>query len=204
MGADLPRQNLLSLLRAERGSLEHPYLSRASGHLSPRMPRQSSKKRNPTRLRKTEQTRFVFLREKPTKCFESVNFFPKHAIIIGDYAQEKDRRMKELIDLINQFRDERDWRKFHNEKDLAISISLEASELLELFQWKQSEEVVEKSLQEIREELADVFMYSFMLADNLNLDVEEIIKEKIDINSKKYPVELSKGNNKKYTDLEKK
>ncbi|MFR6445264.1 MAG: nucleotide pyrophosphohydrolase [Streptococcus sp.] len=112
--------------------------------------------------------------------------------------------MKELIDLINQFRDERDWRKFHNEKDLAISISLEASELLELFQWKQSEEVVEKSLKEIKEELADIFMYSFMLADNLNLDVEEIIKEKIDINAKKYPVELSKGNNKKYTDLEKK
>ena len=168
------------------------------------MPGESSRKRNPTRLRKTNQTRFVFLREKPTKCFESVNFFPKHAIIIGDYVQEKDRRMKELIDLINQFRDERDWRKFHNEKDLAISISLEASELLELFQWKQSEEVVEKSIKEIKEELADVFMYSFMLADNLNLDVEEIIKEKIDINAKKYPVELSKGNNKKYTDLEKK
>lgn len=144
------------------------------------------------------------MRQFPTKCFESVNFFSKHAIIIGDYVQEKDRRMKELIDLINQFRDERDWRKFHNEKDLAISISLEASELLELFQWKQSEEVVEKSLKEIKEELADVFMYSFMLADNLNLDVEEIIKEKIDINAKKYPVELSKGNNKKYTDLEKK
>ena len=144
------------------------------------------------------------MRQIPTKCFESVNFFSKHAIIIGDYVQEKDRRMKELIDLINQFRDERDWRKFHNEKDLAISISLEASELLELFQWKQSEEVVEKSLKEIKEELADVFMYSLMLADNLNLDVEEIIKEKIDINAKKYPVELSKGNNKKYTDLEKK
>ena len=66
-----------------------------------------------------------------------------------------------------------------------------------LFQWKQSEEVVEKSLQEIREELADAFIYSFMLADNLNLDVEEIIKSKLDINSKKYPVELSKGNNEK-------
>lgn len=144
------------------------------------------------------------MRQISTKCFENVNLFSKHAIIIGDYAQEKDRGMKELIDLINQFRDERDWRKFHNEKDLAISISLEASELLELFQWKQSDEVVEKSLQEIREELADVFMYSFMLADNLNLDVEEIIKEKIKINAKKYPVELSKGNNKKYTDLEKK
>ncbi|WP_314676615.1 nucleotide pyrophosphohydrolase [uncultured Streptococcus sp.] len=112
--------------------------------------------------------------------------------------------MKELMKKINQFRDDRDWRKFHNEKDLAISISLEASELLELFQWKNSEEVVESSLEKIKEELADVLIYSFMMADNLNLDVEEIIKEKIEINAKKYPVELSKGNNKKYTDLEKK
>lgn len=166
------------------------------------MPGESDRKRDSIRLRKNELDQVVFLREKPIKCFESNNFFLKHAIIIGDYVQEKDRRMKELIDLINQFRDERDWRKFHNEKDLAISISLEASELLELFQWKQSEEVVEKSLQEIKEELADVFMYSLMLADNLNLDVEEIIKEKIGINSKKYPVELSKGSNKKYTELE--
>ena len=112
--------------------------------------------------------------------------------------------MKELMKKINQFRDDRDWRKFHNEKDLAISISLEASELLELFQWKNSEEVVESSLEKIKEELADVLIYSFMMADNLNLDVEEIIREKIEINAKKYPVELSKGNNKKYTDLEKK
>ena len=102
---------------------------------------------------------------------------------------------------INQFRDERDWRQFHNEKDLAISISLEASELLELFQWKKSEEVVEKSLQEIREELADVFIYSFMMADNLNLDVEEIIKSKLDLNEQKYPVEKSRGSNKKYNEL---
>lgn len=109
--------------------------------------------------------------------------------------------MKELMNRINQFRDERDWRKFHNEKDLAISISLEASELLELFQWKKSEEVVEKSLQEIREELADVFIYSFMMADNLNLDVEEIIKSKLELNEQKYPVEKSRGSNKKYNEL---
>ena len=79
--------------------------------------------------------------------------------------------MKKLMNRINQFRDDRDWRKFHNEKDLAISISLEASELLELFQWKNSEEVVESSLNEIKEELADVLIYSLMMADNLNLDV---------------------------------
>lgn len=109
--------------------------------------------------------------------------------------------MKELMNKINQFRDDRDWRKFHNEKDLAISISLEASELLELFQWKNSEEVVESSLEEIKEELADVFIYSFMMADNLNLDVEEIIKSKLDLNEQKYPVEKSRGSNKKYNEL---
>ena len=70
-----------------------------------------------------------------------------------------------------------------------------------MFQWKKSEEVVEKSLQEIREELADVFIYSFMMADNLNLDVEEIIKSKLDLNEQKYPVEKSRGSNKKYNEL---
>ena len=109
--------------------------------------------------------------------------------------------MKKLMSKINQFRDDRDWRKFHNEKDLAISISLEASELLELFQWKNSEEVVENSLEEIKEELADVFIYSFMMADNLNLDVEEIINSKLDLNEQKYPVEKSRGSNKKYNEL---
>lgn len=109
--------------------------------------------------------------------------------------------MKELMNKINQFRNDRDWRKFHNEKDLAISISLEASELLELFQWKNSEEVVKSSIEEIKEELADVFIYSFMMADNLNLDVEEIIKSKLDLNEQKYPVEKSRGSNKKYNEL---
>lgn len=102
---------------------------------------------------------------------------------------------------INQFRDDRDWRKFHNEKDLAISISLEASELLELFQWKNSEEVVESSLNEIKEELADVLIYSLMMADNLNLDVDDIIKNKLDLNERKYPIEKSRGSNKKYNEL---
>ena len=77
--------------------------------------------------------------------------------------------MKELMNKINQFRDDRDWRKFHNEKDLAISISLEASELLELFQWKKSEEVVASSLKEIKEELADVLIYSLSCPINRTL-----------------------------------
>ena len=88
--------------------------------------------------------------------------------------------MKSTIDRINKFRDDRDWRKFHNEKDLAISISIEASELLELFQWKQPEEVTAKSLERIKEELADVLIYSMMLADNLNLNIENIIEEKLE------------------------
>lgn len=112
-------------------------------------------------------------------------------------------KMKSTIDKINKFRDDRDWRKFHNEKDLAISISIEASELLELFQWKESKEVTSKSLERIKEELADVLIYSFMLADNLQLDVEKIIEDKLVDNNRKYPVNLSRGNNKKYTELEK-
>lgn len=111
--------------------------------------------------------------------------------------------MKSTIEKINKFRDDRDWRKFHNEKDLAISISLEASELLELFQWKESKDVTSKSLKRIKEELADVFIYSFMLADNLQLDVNKIIDDKLISNNMKYPVNLSRGNSKKYTELEK-
>lgn len=106
-----------------------------------------------------------------------------------------------IFERVRKFREERDWKKFHNEKDLVISINLEASELLELFQWKESKEVVEKKRVELEEELADVLIYSYMLADNLNLDINKIIDEKLEKNRKKYPIKLSKGNNKKYTDL---
>ncbi|AUJ31706.1 MAG: nucleotide pyrophosphohydrolase [Liquorilactobacillus nagelii] len=102
------------------------------------------------------------------------------------------------MEKINKFRDERNWRKFHNEKDLAISISLEASELLELFQWKSSDEVKKNNMNGIEEELADVLIYSYMMVDNLNLNVDEIISKKLKKNSEKYPINLSRGNNKKY------
>lgn len=108
--------------------------------------------------------------------------------------------MEKLIKKINSFRDDRNWRKFHNEKDLAISISLESSELLELFQWKSSEETVMNRLPDIKEELADVLIYCLMLSDNLNLDVNEIIEEKLKLNEKKYPIAKSFGSNKKYTE----
>ena len=103
---------------------------------------------------------------------------------------------------VNQFRDDRDWRQFHNEKDLAISISLEASELLEIFQWKKPEEVIVKELEHIKEELADVLIYSHMLADNLGLDIDHIIEEKLAKNNQKYPVDKSKGSKDKYTEIE--
>lgn len=105
------------------------------------------------------------------------------------------------MDKINKFRDDRDWRQFHNEKDLAISISLEAAELLELFQWKSSKEVRETSIERIKEELADVMIYSHMLASNLDLNIDEIIEAKLEKNNIKYPVDKSKGNKEKYTEL---
>lgn len=101
------------------------------------------------------------------------------------------------MEKINQFRDERNWRQFHNEKDLALSISLEAAELLELFQWKTSEEA-RKNPERLKEELADVLIYSYMMADNLGFDIDEIIAEKLKKNAQKYPIEKSKNSKRKY------
>lgn len=93
-----------------------------------------------------------------------------------------------LIKVINEFRDERDWRQYHNPKDLAISISIEAAELLEDFQWINNEQALNENKENIREEIADVLIYSLMLCSDLGLDVKEIIEEKIVKNGKKYPV----------------
>ncbi|GAA6395681.1 nucleotide pyrophosphohydrolase [Solibaculum mannosilyticum] len=108
---------------------------------------------------------------------------------------------KETVNEINRFRDERNWRQFHNPKDLAISISLEASELLELFQWKTNEEVVEAKADALKEELADVLIYCSMLADDLGLDMDTIVMEKLKKNAVKYPVEKSRDNKRKYNEL---
>jgi NTP pyrophosphatase (non-canonical NTP hydrolase) len=104
------------------------------------------------------------------------------------------------IQKINQFRDDRNWRQFHNEKDLALSISLEAAELLEIYQWKTAEEG-NQALDHIKEELADVLIYAYMLADNLQLDIDQIISEKIVKNALKYPINKSKDSRQKYSDL---
>lgn len=108
---------------------------------------------------------------------------------------------QETIDLVLRFRDERNWKQFHNPKDLAISLSLEANELLELFQWKSSEEAVAKNRDKMAEELADVLAYAINLADVLDLDLDEIVRKKMAKNARKYPVELAKDRKEKYDEL---
>ena len=117
----------------------------------------------------------------------------------GKAAMAKDINIQDLINKINKFREERDWRKFHNPKDLSISISLEASELLELFQWKSSEEAVENNLDRMKDEIADIFIYLLMLSDDLGLDLFSAVTEKMNKNNGKYPKELCKGKRDKYT-----
>ncbi|MGD6858202.1 nucleotide pyrophosphohydrolase [Bacillus infantis] len=97
--------------------------------------------------------------------------------------------IQKLIQSINEFRDERNWRQYHNPKDLAISISIEAAELLEDFQWVSSVEALKENEENIREEIADVLIYSLMLCSDLGLDVKEIVEEKMVKNGRKYPVE---------------
>ncbi|WP_078549729.1 nucleotide pyrophosphohydrolase [Litchfieldia alkalitelluris] len=97
--------------------------------------------------------------------------------------------MKNIIDKITSFRDERGWKPYHNEKDLALSISLEANELLENFQWKSSEEAIAESRQNIKEEMADVLIYLIQLADQMGVDLEEEVFKKMEKNAIKYPVD---------------
>ncbi|UZW66960.1 nucleotide pyrophosphohydrolase [Priestia flexa] len=97
--------------------------------------------------------------------------------------------IEHLINLVNSFRDKRNWRQYHNPKDLAISISIEAAELLEAFQWISSEEALNANKENIQEEIADVLIYSLMLCSDLGLDVREIIEEKMMKNGEKYPIE---------------
>lgn len=108
---------------------------------------------------------------------------------------------EELIKMLLAFREERNWGQFHNPKDLAISLSLEASELLETFQWKTSEEAVSQKKQEIADELADVLIYAVYLADALDLNVEDIIRDKMRRNGTKYPVDKAFGKMTKYNEL---
>lgn len=106
--------------------------------------------------------------------------------------------IQEIIKVLIDFRNERDWEQFHNPKDLALAINVEAGELLELFLWKDPAEV---SIEKVKEELADVFAFAFLLAEKYNFNVKQILLDKIKTNTAKYPVDKSKGTAKKYNEL---
>ncbi len=105
---------------------------------------------------------------------------------------------QEIIQALLKFRNERDWEQFHNPKDLALAVNVEAAELLELFLWKDASEA---DINKVKEELADVFAYAFLLAEKYNLNVRDIVLDKIKRNAEKYPVDKAKGTAKKYNEL---
>lgn len=105
---------------------------------------------------------------------------------------------KNLISKLLKFRDDRDWKQFHTAENLAKSISIESAELLELFQWTGN-----ANIEELKDEIADIYIYLLLLATNLNIDLNEIADRKIDKNKQKYPIAKSKGNSKKYTKFSK-
>ena len=112
--------------------------------------------------------------------------------------------LKELQKKVIEFRDARDWAQYHNPKDLSISLSLEASELLEIFQWKDPQEVEAiksdpEGRRRVKEELGDILIYALNLCHAFGFDPSEVILEKLKINEKKYPVEKAKGSARKYT-----
>ena len=111
------------------------------------------------------------------------------------------RDIQELIDLLVEFRDERDWGQFHDSKNLALALSIEAAELNELFLWKKEADAEEVDRERLKEELADVLAYALMLAERHQLDVVQIVKDKIIKNAGKYPVEQAKGSSDKYDKL---
>ena len=111
---------------------------------------------------------------------------------------------KETIDMVLKFRDDRNWKQFHSPKDLALSLTLEAAELLEVFQWSGTDLVCGEKLPKIEEELADVMSYCILMADACHLDIDTIVQKKMRRNAEKYPVELAYGSSLKYTELKKK
>jgi NTP pyrophosphatase (non-canonical NTP hydrolase) len=108
---------------------------------------------------------------------------------------------QDIIDQLIQFRNDRDWEQFHDSRNLALALFLEAAELNELFLWKKDAESEDVNIDRLKEELADVLAYAFLLAEKHNLDVFEIVNAKIERNAQKYPVEKAKGTAKKYNEL---
>ena len=109
--------------------------------------------------------------------------------------------MQKAIQALIEFRDKRDWKQFHDPKNLAAALGIEAAELNEVFLWKTTDASRDVDVEKVKEELADVFAYALLMADAFNLDPEAIVLEKVKANAVKYPVEKAKGTATKYTDL---
>ena len=109
--------------------------------------------------------------------------------------------LQEITEALLKFRNERDWEQFHDSRNLALAISIEAGELNELFLWKDKEESEKVDKSRIAEELADILAFTFLLAKKHDLDIREIIMNKIGRNAKKYPVDKSRGTARKYNEL---
>ena len=109
--------------------------------------------------------------------------------------------MKKDLERILKFRTDRDWKKFHSPKNLAISLSIEASELLENFQWTPDNQIDESRRKEIEEEIADIYYYLLLIAHESNIDISSVFGKKMKINEEKYPIEKSKGKSTKYNKL---
>jgi NTP pyrophosphatase (non-canonical NTP hydrolase) len=108
-----------------------------------------------------------------------------------------DSDLKEIL----KFRDNRDWKQFHSAKNLAISLSLETSEILELFQWSENNNLPKEKLNHLKDEIADIYYYLLLLAYETNIDIKKAFLDKMKKNNEKYPVEKAKGKSKKYTEL---
>ena len=121
--------------------------------------------------------------------------------------KDEERKIHELKELIKKFCEDRDWDQFHNAKELAIALSIEVSELLEIFRWKTPQEVEdlfknEKKKEDIQDEMADVLYFLVRIAQIYDIDLTDALDKKMEKNEQKYPVEKAKGSNKKYNEFE--
>ncbi len=112
-----------------------------------------------------------------------------------------DKEYEKIITQLKKFRDDRDWEQFHDSKNLALAISIEAAELNELFLWKEKPHTEEVNIGKLKDELADILSFAFLLAEKHKLNPFQLIEEKIKKNSEKYPVEKAKGKSNKYNEL---
>lgn len=123
---------------------------------------------------------------------------------MSSFTEDSVTSIQEIKDRFAQFVRERDWNQFHTPKNLSMALSIEAGELMELFQWiegSQSRLEVDKKRQQVEHELADIFLYAIAFANACDIDISKAIKEKMLLNASKYPTHHAKGNAKKYTEF---